>query len=85
MSIMSAPHAKKFGISRVSWLTYYVLMWTRYEHVKSAVKNSMFKLQQVLTYRSVACFFFAVFTARGKDICKGKYSFPISMMKQFNL
>jgi len=42
-------------------------------------------MQQVLTYRSVACFLFEVVTVRGKVICKGKCSFPTSMMKQFNL
>jgi hypothetical protein len=47
-------------------------MWTRYEHVKSAVNNSMNKMQQVLTYRSVACFLFEVVTVRGKVIGKGK-------------
>lgn len=60
-------------------------MWTRYEHVKSAVNNSMFKMQQVLTYRSVACFLFEVVTVRGNVICKGKCSFPTAIMKQFNL
>jgi hypothetical protein len=45
-------------------------MWTRNEHVK----NSMFKIQQVLTDRSVAYFLFEVFTVRGKHSCVERLS-----------
>lgn len=50
-------------------------MWTRYEHVKSAIKNSMLKKQQVLTYRSVACFLFEVFTVKREDYLQGEMQF----------